>query len=347
MAPRWIRGMSADPGTKNPKPEWYAKISKYSHPDLPKAIWQLINTFVPYIALWVLMVYMVQSGVSYWAVLASAVLAAFFLVRIFIFFHDCCHGSFFSSRRANRILGYITGTLLFTPYEDWRSSHIKHHRTAGDLDRRGTGDVWTMTLDEYLSASRLKRLGYRLYRNPFIMFLLGPVFAFLLRNRYFSKKATKKERNSVILTNLFILAIIVIASLRIGFRTYLIIQLPVILIGGTFGIWLFYVQHQFEGVYWARHDAWDSMRAALEGASYYKLPKVFQWFSGNIGFHHIHHVRPTIPNYNLQRCYEGISTFQEVKPLTFSRSLKSLWMNLWDEKKHRMVSFQSLKHITR
>ncbi|MBA7471106.1 Fatty acid desaturase [subsurface metagenome] len=337
--------MSINTGTPKPRPHWHSNLSKYSRPNLRKTIWQLFNTFLPYIALWVLMVYLVQLEYSYWTILALAFLAALFLIRIFIFFHDCCHSSFFASRRANKIIGYISGTMIFTPFEEWRSSHIKHHATAGDLDRRGTGDVWTMTLAEYLSAPGLKRLSYYIYRNPFIMFGLGPVFIFLLSNRFSHKGAKKIERRSVILTNFFILAVVITASLTIGFREYLIIQLPVILIAAAIGIWLFYVQHQFDGVYWARHDVWDPLKAALEGASYYKLPKVLQWFSGNIGLHHIHHIRPTIPNYNLQQCYDDIPALQEVEPLTIRRSFKSLWMNLWDEKQHKMVSFQSLKKI--
>jgi omega-6 fatty acid desaturase (delta-12 desaturase) len=324
------------------KPSWYHAISRYGQPSLRKAIWQLINTFIPYLALWILMIIMVKEGYSYWITLALALPAAALLVRIFIFFHDCCHGSFFASLHANTILGYISGILTFTPFDEWRSSHAKHHVTAGDLDRRGTGDVWTMTVAEYLAAPRLKQLEYRIYRNPMVMFGLGPVFIFLILNRFSHKGARKHERRSVILTNIAILAIIILASLTIGFREYLMIKLPIILIAGVLGIWLFYVQHQFEGVYWARHDAWDQIRAALEGSSYYKLPSVLQWFAGNIGLHHIHHVRPRIPNYNLQRCYDDMPALQVVKPLTIPSSLKSLWMNLWDEEQQKMVSFRSL-----
>ena len=324
------------------KPIWYQAIARYGQPSLYKAIWQLLNTFIPYWALWILMILMVKQGYSYWITLALALVAAALLVRIFIFFHDCCHGSFFASRRANTILGYISGMLTFTPYDDWRSKHATHHVTAGDLDRRGTGDVWTMTVEEYLAAPRLKRLAYRIYRNPFVMFGFGPAFMFLIANRFSHKGARKQERRSVILTNITLLAIIILASLTIGFLEYLMIQLPIILIAGVFGIWLFYVQHQFEGVYWARHDTWDQMRAALEGSSYYKLPRILQWFAGNIGLHHIHHIRPRIPNYNLQQCYDDISAMRAVKPLTICSSLKSLGMKLWDEREQKMVRFGSL-----
>jgi omega-6 fatty acid desaturase (delta-12 desaturase) len=301
-----------------------------------------VNTFVPYIALWALMVYFIRAGFSYWLTLPLIVLAAALQVRIFIFFHDCGHGSFFASPRANTIVGYVTGILTFTPYHDWRRAHAKHHATAGDLDRRGWGDVWTMTVEEYLAAPRVKRLAYRLFRNPLLMFGLGPALIFLVTQRFPHKGAKKREINSVIITDLAILAIVIVASLTIGLRTYLLIQLPILLIAGVFGLWLFYVQHQYEGVYWARHEVWDPIKAALQGSSYYRLPKVFQWFSGNIGLHHIHHLRPRIPNYSLQRCHDAIPAMQEVQPLGFLESLKSLRMNLYDEKQKRLVSFRSL-----
>ena len=332
--------------TQVTEPNWYQALSKHAQPNLRKAIWQLLNTFIPYLALWVVMVRTVQQGYPYWITLSFAFVAAALLVRIFIFFHDCCHGAFFASRRANRFLGYVSGILTFTPYEDWRRSHAGHHATAGDLDRRGVGDVWTLTVEEYLTAPRLKRLAYRLFRNPFVMFGLGPTVMLFIAQRFSHKGARKAERSSVILTNLAILVIIGAASLTIGLWTYLLIQLPIMLIAGTSGVWLFYVQHQFEGVYWARHADWDPMRAALEGSSYYKLPRVLQWFTGNIGLHHIHHVRPLIPNYNLQKCYDEISALQAVEPLTIRRSLKSLRMNLWDEKKQKLVSFRSMKRCT-
>ena len=341
--------MLIDPGTAKTqvtKSNWYQALSKYAQPNLRKTIWQLLDTFIPYLALWVVMVRMVQRGYPYWITLSLAIVAAALLVRIFIFFHDCCHGASFASRRANRFLGYVSGILTFTPYEDWRRSHARHHATAGDLDRRGVGDVWTLTVEEYLTAPRLKRLAYRLFRNPFVMFGLGPTVMLLIVQRFSHKGARKQERSSVILTNLAILAIIAAASLTIGLRTYLLIQLPIMLIAGAGGVWLFYVQHQFEGVYWARHADWDPMRAALDGSSYYKLPKVLQWVTGNIGLHHIHHVRPLIPNYNLPQCYDEISALQAVEPLTVRRSLKSLRMNLWDERKQKLVSFRSMKRHT-
>jgi omega-6 fatty acid desaturase (delta-12 desaturase) len=323
--------------------DWETAIKVHAQPNLQKAIWQLINTFIPYIVLWGLMIFTIQQGYSYWITLGLVLLASGMWARIFIFLHDCGHGSFFASRKANRILGYISGIITFTPYEDWRRVHAIHHATAGNLDRRGVGDVWTMTVAEYLSASRLKRFAYRAYRNPFIMFGLGPTFIFLIAQRFTHKGARKSERDSVIITNIAALAILVLASATIGIRTYLLIQIPIMLIAGAIGVWLFYVQHQFEGVYWARHEDWDPVQAALGGSSYYKLPKVLQWFTGNIGLHHIHHLRPLVPNYNLQKCYDELSAMQNVNVLTLRKSLDSLWLKLWDEELQKMIGFGKLR----
>ncbi|MFC2015577.1 fatty acid desaturase [Chloroflexota bacterium] len=325
-----------------PKPAWTKDVARYAHPDHRKAIWQLVNTFVPYIGLWALMVYAVLAGVPYYVTLALAVVAAAFYVRIFIFFHDACHGSFFSSSRANAALGYVAGTLTFTPFTSWQRSHARHHATSGNLDRRGSGDVWTMTLGEYQAAPRRTRFAYRLYRNPLILFGLGPGISFVVAQRFPQKRAKRPERISVLVTDLAILAIVVVASLTMGFWTYVAIQLPIILIAGALGIWLFYVQHQFEGVYWARDGAWDYAEAALKGSSFYKLPKVLQWFTGNIGLHHIHHLRPRIPNYSLQACYDGVPAMQDVQPLTLWKSLGCLRLRLWDEKEGKLVGFGSV-----
>jgi omega-6 fatty acid desaturase (delta-12 desaturase) len=327
----------------NTESNWQIAIKAHVQPNHRKAIWQLINTFIPYIALWGLMIYSIQSGLSYWITLGLIVLSSGFLARIFIFFHDCGHGSFFASQRANRWLGYLTGILTFTPYEDWRHAHAIHHATAGDLDRRGVGDVWTMTAEEYLSASRAQRTFYRIYRNPFVMFGLGPAIVFLITQRLPHKGAGKRERQSVWITNAAILAIVLLAHFTIGLRTYLLIQIPLMLLTGSLGIWLFYVQHNYEGVYWVRHEEWDPVKSALEGSSYYKLPKVLQWLTGNIGLHHIHHLRPRIPNYRLQECFDEIPAMQEVEPVTLKSGIKTLWLKLWDEDQGKMISFSKLR----
>jgi omega-6 fatty acid desaturase (delta-12 desaturase) len=324
------------------KPAWFKSTAKYAQPSRRKSLWQLFNTLVPYFALWAAMLYTVELEYPYWMTLALALLGGGILVRVFILFHDCCHGSFFASRRANTILGYIAGVLTFMAFEDWRHAHNLHHATAGDLDRRGTGDIWTMTLAEYLSAPRGKRRAYSLYRNPLVFIGLGSLFYFLVLQRFAKKNAGMGERRSVFYTNVALLCIIAVASLTVGLQTYLLVQLPIIAIAGALGLWLFYVQHQFENVYWVRHDPWDPMRVALEGSSYFRLPKILQWFTGNIGLHHVHHVRPNIPNYNLQRCHDEIPVFHTVIAITLRTSLHSLNLGLCDEQNRKLVSFRSI-----
>ncbi len=317
-------------------------VSKYAVPDYRKAFGQIVNTFLPYFGLWVLMIVTVLYDLPFWIMLLLAVSASAFLVRIFILFHDCCHGAFFPSRRANRWLGYIAGVLTFTPFEDWQRTHTIHHAAAGNLDSRGTGDIWTLTVDEYLSASRIKRLGYRLFRNPFLLFTVIPLVLFVILQRFSSHGAKKRERFSVLYTNLALIVIVTLMSVSLGFWNYLMIQLPIIVLAASAGMWLFYVQHQYEDVYWERQQHWDLTSSGLEGSSYYKLPKILQWIVGNIGLHHIHHVRANIPNYNLQRCFNEVPQLQ-VKPLTIRKSIKSLWLNLWDEQKQKLVSFRSIR----
>jgi acyl-lipid omega-6 desaturase (Delta-12 desaturase) len=320
-------------------PAWYQTIIKYARADPNQALWQVLNTFVPYCLLWALMLYTVRRGYPYWVTLILAIASGGFLVRVFVLFHDCCHDSFFASRWGNTILGYIAGVVTFTPFEDWKYAHNLHHATAGDLNRRGIGAVWTMTREEYLAAPLRRRIAYRIYRNPFVLFGPGAALLFLWFQRFSSKGAGKKERNSVMFTNLALLVVITVASWTIGFRTYLIIQLPIILIASSIGLWLFYIQHQFENVYWARHDVWDPLRVALEGSSYLKLPKILQWFTSNIGLHHVHHVRSNIPNYNLQRCHDEIASFQAVTPITIRTSFSLLRLSLYDEKQKKMIRF--------
>lgn len=328
---------------KTATPKWKEIVANYQEPALRRALWQVLNTVVPYLALWYLMYR--SLAVSYWLTGALAVLAAGFLVRVFIIFHDCGHGSFFKSRKANDVLGFVTGVLSFTPYHHWRGEHALHHASAGDLDRRGTGDVWTLTVQEYLAASRWKRFAYRLARNPVILFVLAPLFLFLVRQRFPSPKAPRRERHSVYWTNLALLAVATGLTFLFGLKTYLVLQLTVLAVAGTAGVWLFYVQHQFEGVYWERRQEWDYCTAALQGSSFYKLPKVLQWFSGNIGFHHIHHLSPRIPNYNLEQCHQAEPLFQTVKPVTLFASFKSLTFRLWDEQRRKLVGFRALKHL--
>jgi omega-6 fatty acid desaturase (delta-12 desaturase) len=332
-------GRATDPSS------WKQIVARYQTPALGRSVWQLVNTLVPYAVLWYLM-YLSRS-VSWWSTVPLAVLAAGFLVRIFIIFHDCGHGSFFKSRAANDVLGFLTGVLTFTPYYQWRWEHALHHGTSGDLDRRGVGDVWTLTVREYLEASRWKRFAYRLARNPFVLFVVAPFFLFVLKHRFPSAQAGRRERYSVYWTNLAMLLMAAAMSRAFGIEAYLMIQLMVTVVAGGAGMWLFYVQHQFEGVYWERGEEWDYTAAALQGSSFYKLPKVLQWFSGNIGYHHIHHLSPRIPNYHLEKCHKAEPVFQAVPPVTLFSSLKSLTFRLWDEQRRRLVGYGRLRDLRR
>ena len=325
------------------KPEWYLATAQFAQRDTRRALRQLFTTLLPYLLLLILMAQTVRYDYPYGITLSIGVAAAALLVRLFILFHDCTHGSFLPSPRWNRNVGFLCGILAFTAFHDWRRSHAGHHITAGDLDRRGMGDIWTMTVEEYLASPALRRLAYRLYRHPLVLLGIGPLYYFLLRNRFPSHGAKKMDIVSVIVTDLAIAGIVVAASLTVGFKTYLLVQLPVLMMAATVGVWLFYIQHQFEGVYWARHDSWDPWRVALEGASYYQLPKLLQWVSSNIGFHHVHHARPGIPNYRLKECCEATPGLQTVKPLTLRKSLGSLRLNLYDERQCKLVSFRTLK----
>jgi len=300
----------------------------------------VLTSLIPYIVLWGLMLLSIR--ISYWLTLALGVINAGFLIRSFIIFHDCCHGSFFSSRKWNDTFGMLIGILVFTPYDYWKHSHAVHHATAGNLDKRGIGDVETWTVQEYQSAPWLKRLGYRIMRNPLFLFTIGSTAMFVIIHRFVRKSVGSRERRSVIVTNIALLVIFLILGILFGFREVILVQMPIITIGTSIGVWMFYVQHQFEGVYWERSEQWSFLRAGLEGSSFYKLPPLLQWFTGNIGFHHIHHLGPRIPNYNLQKCYKENPEFQ-IKPLTIMESLKCMRLNLWDEANKQMVGFDSLK----
>lgn len=335
-------------GQRENRPEtaaWKQVVMRYQKPSAALAIWQMVNTFVPYVGLWCLMFF--TRTVSWWLTVPLAVLAGAILVRTFIIFHDCGHGSFFRSSKANHLLGAITGVLTFTPYFHWRWEHAIHHSSAGDLDRRGTGDVWTLTVQEYLESSKWKRFAYRLARNPVVLFVIAPLFLFLIQQRVPSLKAPAREQRSVYWTNLALGAMAAGLIALFGLKAYLIIQLTVLITAGAVGVWLFYVQHQFEGVYWERSEEWDYAEAALKGSSFYKLPKILQWFSGNIGFHHIHHLSPRIPNYNLEKCHQAEPMFQTVKPVTLFSSFKALTFRLWDEQRRKLVGFRGLRNRLR
>ena len=320
--------------------KWQGVVSKYAYPETWRSLWQVFNSVIPFILMWYVMYRSLEVG--YWLTLILAVPTGGFMVRCFIIFHDCCHGSFLRTMKANDRLGLVIGVLVFTPFYQWKHSHAIHHATAGDLDRRGIGDVYTMTVQEYLAAPWHKKVGYRIMRNPMILFTIGSFIVFTVTHRFFEKSAGKRERSSVIWTNIAIASVIGWIMLEIGWAAFLLVEIPVLLIACGAGVWLFYVQHNFDPTYWERHQEWEFFNAGMDGSSFYKLPKVLQWFTGNIGFHHIHHLSPRIPNYKLEECHNENPMFQ-IEPLTLEHSLKSLFFRLWDEKEKMLVGWSALK----
>lgn len=307
---------------------------------LSASIRQLFNTLIPFILLWFLAYQALK--VSILLSLVLSIINAGFVIRTFIIFHDCTHYSFFKSNRANRILGTITGIITLFPYEKWKRNHAIHHATSSNLDKRGIGDVWIMTVEEYVEASLFKRLAYRFYRNPIVMFGLGPFYLFLVSNRFNRKGASKRERINTYITNIAIIAIYSGLMIWVGWQAFLIVQLPILFISGSLGIWLFYVQHQFEDSYFEDEEKWSFVKAAVDGSSYYKLPKVLQWITGNIGYHHVHHLSPRVPNYLLEEAHEKTPPLQHATTITLKTSLKSLRFRLYDEASKSFLTFKDV-----
>lgn len=330
-------------GNSRKKPEWIEIISRYNKPDHLRSWWQVINSVGSYFLLWYLMVRSLE--VSYWLTLALSVFAAGFLVRVFIIFHDCGHGSFFRTKRLNTVVGIFTGLLVFTPYHRWHRDHHIHHQTVGNLDKRGTGDVKTLTVMEYENLSKWQRFLYRLLRHPVFLIGIAPILLFAVLFRFTKSYMTLRERVYVHLTNLALAAMIALMIWAIGWKAFLMIQLPVLYIATVHGVWLFYVQHQFRHVTWATTGSWDYKTMALTGSSLFRLPALLNWFTGNIGYHHIHHLSPAIPNYNLKRCHNENELFKDVKPLTFWSAFESLKLRLYDEKRSMLISFRERARV--
>ena len=322
---------------------WKNLVAKYQTAYAWKSIWQLCNSFIPFIGLWYLMY--LSLGAGYWLTLLLSLPAAGFFVRLFIIQHDCGHGSFFNSRKANDWVGSICSVFTWTPYHYWQKSHAIHHANAGNLEHRGIGDIYTMTVNEYLQQSKWGRFKYRVYRNPLFLFLIAPTFLFVVFYRFPTSqtKAMKKVQSSVYWTNLAIALLVGGMIWLVGLKVFLLIHAPITILASSAGAWLFFVQHQFEDAYWSGDDTWDYTLAALQGSSYYKLPKVLQWFTGNIGFHHIHHLSPRIPNYLLEKCHEENPMFQETVILTLQSSIKSMFLSLWDEEQKKLIGFRQLQ----
>jgi len=327
--------------TKNLKKQ----IAPFEQSTTKQSIWQIVNTLGPFIILWYLAY--ISLSVSYWLALIPAVFAAGFLTRIFIIFHDCTHHSFFKNRRANRIVGTIMGVLTLFPFDQWGHEHSVHHATSGNLDKRGTGDIWTLTVDEYLAAPLKLRFAYRFYRNPLVMFGLGPIYVFLLKNRFNRKGARKKEKMNTYLTNVIIVALVALLCLAVGWQSFLLVQGSIFMISGSVGIWLFYVQHTFEDSYFEENEEWEYVLAAVEGSSFYKLPKLMQFLTGNIGYHHVHHLSPRVPNYKLEMAHNNTQPLENVPTITLATSLRSLRFRLWDEDSKNFISFKDIKYLTK
>lgn len=322
---------------------WKKIVAPFEVSSTSKATRQLINTVGGYVGTWVAIFFALK--VSWWLVVPLAILGGGLVVRAFIIFHDCGHGSFFPSKRANNFWGWVCGAITFTPYHHWGWEHAQHHAGSGNLERRGIGDVWTLTVQEYNDSSTWTKFAYRVVRNPIILFLIAPVFLFVLRERFPTAKANARAKRAVWLMNL-VLAVKIGTMIAIfGPMNYLIPQLIITILASTAGVWLFYVQHQFEDTYWEHSENWDFTAAGIEGSSFYKLPKVLQWFSGNIGFHHIHHLSSKIPNYNLEECHNSDPLFRDVDPLTIKKSIQCFTFRLWDEENRKLVSFRDARKL--
>jgi omega-6 fatty acid desaturase (delta-12 desaturase) len=317
--------------------DWRDSVSAYARPRWSRSLADLVTSVAAYLGMSVVMYYALK--VSPALTLALAPLAAVFLLRTYIVFHDCSHGSFLPSRRANAWVGTVCGLLVLTPFVRWRHDHAVHHATSGDLDKRGVGDLPTLTVVEYQQRSRRGRLGYRLFRNPLVMFGLGPVFAMIIGPRIISRNAPPRMRNSVLRTDLALAVIAAALVWAIGIGDLLLLWAPAAVLAGAAGIWLFYVQHQFEDAYWQRSECWSYADAALRGSSFLKLPKSLQFATGNIGYHHIHHLSVRIPNYNLQRAHEENPIFHTVPTLSLRDGLRAVRLKLWDEQRGRLVTF--------
>jgi acyl-lipid omega-6 desaturase (Delta-12 desaturase) len=327
------------PAAEAPPVSWSARLAPFRHPDLARSIWQLSSTTVLFVAGWLLMY--ASLRLSYWVTLLLAVPTGFMVIRLFIIQHDCGHGSFFKSTRAADAVGRVLGVLTMTPYSYWKRTHAMHHATSGNLDHRGFGDITTLTVREYLAKTPVQRLKYRLYRHPLILFVIGPSFHFMLVHRVpgIVPREWRRERRSILGTNVSLAAGVIGMGLLVGFKAFLLVHLPLMAMTASLGVWLFYVQHQFEPTYWEHDEGWSYDAAALEGSSHYELPRVLRWLTGNIGLHHVHHLNSRIPNYRLQRVLDDVPELQTATRITLWQSLRCASLALWDERTRTLVPF--------
>lgn len=323
--------------------DWKKVVKQYTTPSRSKSIFQLVNSIGPYLIGWALgfQAYKIHPIL---AILTSLICTLFFL-RIFIIFHDCGHGSFFKTKKWRTFWGHVCGVITFTPYWQWTRTHATHHRHTGNLDKRGIGDVDTATIEEYKNFSKIRKFWYMAKRNPFVMLLGGPILLFMLQYRFTMKEDGPRERRSVYLTNILLVLKAVVFSQIFGLEFYLVYEFATIFFGAFFGIYMFYVQHQFEDAYWSKSENWSYVDACLKGSSFLKLPKILQWGTGNIGFHHIHHLSHRIPNYYLEKAHNENKMFQSPPTLTIGSSLKSLNLVLFDEKNDKMITYKEYRQL--
>ena len=315
---------------------------RYATPDFRRSALQLLCTILPLAGLWTAMALTVEN--AYWLTLLLSLPTSAFLVRLFMIQHDCGHRSFFRSRRLNDFLGHAIGMLTLTPHGYWRRAHNIHHATSGNLDKRGIGDLHVLTVREYQALSRWKRLAYRIYRNPIVLFGFGPLYIFVIKFRL-PLDMLRRQRAalpSVLTTNLVIVGAIAGLSLWLGFTEALMVQGPIVFMSSVAGVWLFYIQHQFENTSWRRNEEWDFDEAAIRGSSFYDLPPVLGWLTADIGIHHIHHLSSRIPNYRLRECLRENVELQNADRITLLASFRCVFLALWDEGTDRLVSFKSL-----
>lgn len=325
----------------NPPEPHTDTLSRFARPSAPRALWQLTNTLLPFLALWAVMAWSVVAGWSYWWTALLLIPTAGLYVRLFILQHDCSHGSFFRNQFANRWVGAALGILTLFPFAYWKKTHGIHHATSGNLDKRVLGDIRTLTVREYVAQSRWRRFCYRFYRSMPVMLVIGPTYQFVAKHRLPIGLPWhwKKEWRSVAWNNVALIAIGLAVCWLLSWQVLLLVGLPVVALAGAAGVWLFYVQHSFEDGYWARSDSWNARRAAIDGSSFYDLPPVLRWFTANIGYHHIHHLAPRIPNYNLRAAHEAMPALPGLRRLSLRASLACARMKLWEESRGRMVGF--------
>lgn len=325
------------------KRAWPSIMSRYRNPRRGRSLFELAVTFVPFVSLWTLAVMAIQN--EFWWGLVLIVPAAGLLLRLFMIQHDCGHGSFFAHRTVDDWIGRVLGVLTLTPYDYWRRAHAAHHASAGNLDERGVGDITTLTVAEYRSLSSPRRLAYRLYRNPFVMFGLGPIWLFLFKQRlpFGMMRSGMEPWISTMATNLAITATAAGLIWLVGLESFILVHLPIVILAASAGVWLFYVQHQFEGTHWSKGFDWQFQDAALNGSSYYDLPRTLQWLTGNIGIHHVHHLSSRVPYYRLPEVLKDYPELGAIGRITLIESLGCVKLVLWDEHSRRLITFREAR----